>query len=259
MVLPAPHPAAFIPVTDPVTAPAAAAQAPVFRLRGLSKTYGDGPAAVQALREVSLDVARGEFVVMLGPSGSGKSTLLNLMGGLDRPTQGELHFGAQRLDAADEGELTRYRRLHVGFVFQFYNLIPSLTVWENVAFVAELVPHPMPVSQALEQVGLAARAQHFPSQISGGEQQRVAIARAVVKQPEVLLCDEPTGALDCETGKRVLQTLLDIHDRLGTTVVVITHNAVIAALADRVIRLADGRIVGMEHPARRARMEEIFW
>jgi putative ABC transport system ATP-binding protein len=231
----------------------------VFRLVALGKTYGEGAATVHALREVNLEVARGEFLVMLGPSGSGKSTLLNLMGGLDRPSSGELHFGAQRLDGADDATLTRFRREHVGFVFQFYNLIPSLTVWENVALVAELVAHPMPVDVALEQVGLADRAQHFPSEISGGEQQRVAIARAVVKQPAVLLCDEPTGALDCETGKRVLQTLLSIHDRLGTTVVVITHNAVIADLADRVVRLADGRIAAIERPARRARVEDIAW
>ena len=231
----------------------------IFRLRGISKSYGEGAAAVQALREVDLEIAPGEFMVMLGPSGSGKSTLLNLMGGLDRPSSGELHFKDQRLDGADDAALTRYRREHVGFVFQFYNLIPSLTVWENVALVAELVPHPMPVDEALRQVGLRERAHHFPSEISGGEQQRVAIARAVVKQPAVLLCDEPTGALDCDTGKKVLQTLLNIHDQLGTTVVVITHNAVIAELADRVVRLADGRIAGIEQPAHRARVEDIAW
>ena len=232
---------------------------PVFRLLAVGKTYGQGPAAVHALREVNLEVASGEFLVMLGPSGSGKSTLLNLMGGLDRPTTGELHFRSQRLDGADDATLTRFRREHVGFVFQFYNLIPSLTVRENVALVAELVSHPMRVDEALAQVGLSDRAGHFPSEISGGEQQRVAIARAVVKQPAVLLCDEPTGALDCDTGKRVLQTLLNIHERLGTTVVVITHNAVIAELADRVVRLADGRIAAIERPAKRARVEEIAW
>jgi putative ABC transport system ATP-binding protein len=155
--------------------------------------------------------------------------------------------------------LTRFRREHVGFVFQFYNLIPSLTVWENVALVAELVAHPMPVDKALAQVGLTERAKHFPSEISGGEQQRVAIARAVVKRPAVLLCDEPTGALDCQTGKRVLQTLMDVHGQLGTTVVVITHNAVIAELADRVVRLADGRIAAIERPALRCRVEDIQW
>ena len=231
----------------------------MFRLLAVGKTYGEGAAAVHALREVNLEVAAGEFMVMLGPSGSGKSTLLNLMGGLDRPSCGELHFRAQRLDGASDATLTRFRREHVGFVFQFYNLIPSLTVWENVALVAELVPHPMPVDEALKQVGLLDRAHHFPSEISGGEQQRVAIARAVVKQPAVLLCDEPTGALDCETGKRVLQTLLDIHDRLNTTVVVITHNAVIAGLADRVVRLANGRIAALESPVQKVRVEDITW
>jgi putative ABC transport system ATP-binding protein len=231
----------------------------VFRLLAVGKTYGEGAAAVHALREVNLEVAAGEFMVMLGPSGSGKSTLLNLMGGLDRPSCGELHFRAQRLDGASDATLTRFRREHVGFVFQFYNLIPSLTVWENVALVAELVPHPMPVDEALKQVGLLDRAHHFPSEISGGEQQRVAIARAVVKQPAVLLCDEPTGALDCETGKRVLQTLLHIHDRLNTTVVVITHNAVIAGLADRVVRLANGRIAALESPVQKVRVEDIAW
>lgn len=231
----------------------------MFRLLAVGKTYGEGAAAVHALREVNLEVAAGEFMVMLGPSGSGKSTLLNLMGGLDRPSCGELHFRAQRLDGASDATLTRFRREHVGFVFQFYNLIPSLTVWENVALVAELVPHPMPVDEALKQVGLLDRAHHFPSEISGGEQQRVAIARAVVKQPAVLLCDEPTGALDCETGKRVLQTLLHIHDRLNTTVVVITHNAVIAGLADRVVRLANGRIAALESPVQKVRVEDITW
>ena len=231
----------------------------MFRLLAVGKTYGEGAAAVHALREVNLEVAAGEFMVMLGPSGSGKSTLLNLMGGLDRPSCGELHFRAQRLDGASDATLTRFRREHVGFVFQFYNLIPSLTVWENVALVAELVPHPMPVDEALKQVGLLDRAHHFPSEISGGEQQRVAIARAVVKQPAVLLCDEPTGALDCETGKRVLQTLLDIHDRLNTTVVMITHNAVIAGLADRVVRLANGRIAALESPVQKVRVEDIAW
>lgn len=241
------------------SAPARHTGLPVFRLNKLGKTYGQGASAVQALRDVSMEVWPGEFIVLLGPSGSGKSTLLNLMGGLDRPSTGELYFGDQRLDMAEDAELTRFRREHVGFVFQFYNLIPSLTVAENVALVAELVERPMPVDQALEQVGLLDRATHFPSQISGGEQQRVAIARAVVKQPEVLLCDEPTGALDCETGKRVLQTLLAIRERLGTTVIVITHNAVIAGLADCVVHLADGRIERLEPNPRRALLEDLHW
>ena len=231
----------------------------VFLLRGLGKTYGQGDVAVQALRDVDLEIASGEFIVMLGPSGSGKSTLLNLLGGLDVPTAGQWSFQGREMSHASEAELTRYRRAHVGFVFQFYNLIPSLTVHENVALVAGLVERPMPVEQALAQVDLTARARHFPSQLSGGEQQRVAIARAVVKQPEVLLCDEPTGALDCATGKRVLQALLAINAELGTTVVVITHNAAIADLADRVVRLVDGRVASIEQPARRARVEDIQW
>ncbi len=255
MGVPSPKPSALQPSRP---APSAA-QTPVFELRRVCKTYGEGPTTVQALREVTLKVMPGEFIVLLGPSGSGKSTLLNLMGGLDRPSGGELLFGPLHLEAAQDAELTAFRRQHVGFVFQFYNLIPSLTVRENVALVAELVAQPMSVDQALSQVGLAERAQHFPSQLSGGEQQRVAIARAVVKQPSVLLCDEPTGALDCATGKRVLQALLDIHTRLRTTVVVITHNAVIAELADRVVRLADGRVVSDERPARRSTVEAIAW
>ena len=232
---------------------------PIFRLHGLGKTYGQGAAAVHALREVSLEIAPGEFVVLLGPSGSGKSTLLNLMGGLDRPSSGELHFRDQRLDGADDATLTRFRRDHVGFVFQFYNLIPSLTVQENVMLVGELVPHPMPVEEALAQVDLLDRAEHFPAELSGGEQQRVAIARAVVKQPAVLLCDEPTGALDCATGKRVLQALLGIHDRLGTTVVVITHNAVIAAMADRVVYISDGQVARIDRNAEKKTAAELHW
>ena len=243
----------------PHEAVAADAAGTVFRLRGLGKTYGQGSAAVQALREVDLQVEAGEFLVLLGPSGSGKSTLLNLMGGLDRPTQGELWFGTQRLDRATEAELTAYRRRHVGFVFQFYNLIPSLTVQENVALVAELVERPMPVEDALAQVDLLPRAHHFPAELSGGEQQRVAIARAIVKQPQVLLCDEPTGALDCTTGKRVLQALLGINERLRTTVVVITHNAAIAGLAHRVVRLADGRVVSVQAPTQRVGIEQVSW
>ena len=239
--------------------PQVGATAPVFRLKGLGKTYGSGNTAVRALHDVTLDISGGEFLVLLGPSGSGKSTLLNLMGGLDVPSEGELWFRQLQLHGAGEVELTRYRRHHVGFVFQFYNLIPSLTVWENVALVAELVAHPMPVAQALEQVGLTDRAQHFPAQLSGGEQQRVAIARAVVKQPAVLLCDEPTGALDCETGKRVLQALLTVNLALGTTVVVITHNAAIAGLADRVVRLADGTVAGVEHPRRATAVSAVAW
>jgi putative ABC transport system ATP-binding protein len=197
---------------------------------------------VVALRDVDLDIAQGEFVVLLGPSGSGKSTLLNILGGLDTPSSGRVMFGAEDLSAASEAALTAYRRRHVGFVFQFYNLIPSLTVRENIALVTDIVEAPMPVDEAIARVGLTPRADHFPAQLSGGEQQRVAIARAIVKRPQVLLCDEPTGALDYQTGKLVLETIADINLTIGTTAVVITHNAAIAAMADRVVYLGDGRI-----------------
>ena len=216
---------------------------PLIRARGLSKRYASGDGEVWALREVDLDVARGEFVVLLGPSGSGKSTLLNILGGLDVPSSGELRFGAQPLSGADEAALTRYRREHVGFVFQFYNLIPSLTALQNVALVTDISASPMTPHEAMELVGLHERLHHFPAQLSGGEQQRVAIARAIAKRPDVLLCDEPTGALDAETGKVVLDALLHVNTTLGTSTVIITHNAVIAQLADRVLRMRSGRIV----------------
>ena len=219
----------------------------VFFARGLTKIYGDGDTAVHALRGVDLDVQRGEFVVLLGASGSGKSTLLNILGGLDTATSGSAqwtHDGqAHELMGAGDAELTRYRREHVGFVFQFYNLIPSLTAEENVALVTDLADDPMDPADALALVGLAPRRHHFVSQLSGGEQQRVAIARAIAKRPAVLLCDEPTGALDCATGVMVLQAIERVNRELGTTTVVITHNAPIADMADRVLRLADGRIV----------------
>lgn len=219
----------------------------VFQARDLSKVYGAGPSAVHALRGVDLDIRRGEFVVLLGASGSGKSTLLNILGGLDSATSGSArwqHAGsAHELIGATDDELTRYRREHVGFVFQFYNLIPSLTARENVMLVTDLCMQPMDAQAALAMVGLAERADHFVSQLSGGEQQRVAVARAIAKRPAVLLCDEPTGALDCATGIKVLQAMEHINQTLGTTTVVITHNAPIAAMADRVLRLADGRIV----------------
>ena len=231
----------------------------VFVARGLCKRYGSGELAVHALRDVDLDVHRGEFIVLLGPSGSGKSTLLNILGGLDVPSDGELRFGDHVLSGAGEAALTRYRREHVGFVFQFYNLIPSLTVRENVQLVTDIAQHPMPVDEALARVGLTPRRDHFPSQLSGGEQQRVAIARAIVKQPDVLLCDEPTGALDYPTGKRVLEVLVQINEQLGTTVLLITHNVAIAALADRVIRLADGRVAEIVVNARRAKPEDVSW
>ena len=239
--------------------PVSFAQAPVFRAHGLRKTYRAGEVEVVALHAVDLEISRGEFIVLLGPSGSGKSTLLNILGGLDVPTAGEVWFAEHRLDGADEAELTRYRREHVGFVFQFYNLIPSLTVRENVALVTEIAEHPMDIDESLAMVDLLPRQHHFPAQLSGGEQQRVAIARAIVKRPDVLLCDEPTGALDYATGKRVLEAIADINARLGTTAVVITHNAAIAGMADRVVHLGNGRIQRIERPGRRLTPAEISW
>ena len=232
---------------------------PVFTARGLCKVYRTGEVEVHALRDVDLDIGRGEFVVLLGPSGSGKSTLLNILGGLDVPTSGEVRFADHDLSAASEAELTRYRREHVGFVFQFYNLIPSLTVRENVALVTDIATDPMPIDEAIDRVGLTPRRDHFPAQLSGGEQQRVAIARAIVKRPDVLLCDEPTGALDYQTGKLVLEVIARINQELGTTAVVITHNAAIAGMADRVIRLGDGRIVGIETNAHKVSPSELTW
>ena len=232
---------------------------PVFRARALAKTYRMGDAEVQALRGVDLEIGAGEFIVLLGPSGSGKSTLLNILGGLDTPTRGGVTFLDHDLGQADEAALTRYRREHVGFVFQFYNLIPSLTARENVQLVTDIAADPMPAHEALGWVGLGERLDHFPSQLSGGEQQRVAIARAIAKRPQVLLCDEPTGALDYETGKLVLEVIAKINRELGTTAMVITHNAAIAGMADRVLRLGNGRIVGEERPARRLTPAEIRW
>jgi putative ABC transport system ATP-binding protein len=231
----------------------------VFRIRKLSKVYHTGEVDVHALREVDLDVERSEFIVLLGPSGSGKSTLLNILGGLDVPTSGQVLFGERDLSRASEAELTAYRRRHVGFVFQFYNLIPSLTVRENVALVTDIVADPMPVDEAVDRVGLTPRRDHFPAQLSGGEQQRVAIARAVVKRPDVLLCDEPTGALDYETGKLVLEVIERINVELGTTAIVITHNAAIAGMADRVIHLGDGRILGIDANPHKLRPSELSW
>jgi putative ABC transport system ATP-binding protein len=232
---------------------------PVFAARGLAKTYRMGETQIHALRGVDLDIGAGEFIVLLGPSGSGKSTLLNILGGLDSPTSGSILFRKEDLSGADEAALTRYRRQHVGFVFQFYNLIPSLTARENVALVTDISASPMPAAEALQWVGLGERLDHFPSQLSGGEQQRVAIARAIAKRPDVLLCDEPTGALDYETGKLVLEVIARINLELGTTAMVITHNAAISAMADRVLRLGDGRIVGEEKPARKLTPAEISW
>jgi putative ABC transport system ATP-binding protein len=235
------------------------ARAPVFIARRLCKVYRMGEVEVHALRDVDLEIRDGEFIVLLGPSGSGKSTLLNILGGLDRPTSGEARWRDHDLATADETTLTRFRRDHVGFVFQFYNLIPSLTVRENVQLVTDIAPHPMGADEAIELVGLAARADHFPSQLSGGEQQRVAIARAVAKRPDVLLCDEPTGALDYATGKLVLEVIARVNVQLGTTAIVITHNAAIAGMADRVLHLADGRIERATSNARRLRPAELSW
>ena len=231
----------------------------VFHARGLGKTYHTGAVDVRALHDVDLDIVRGEFIVLLGASGSGKSTLLNILGGLDVPTTGEVWFADHRLTGASEAALTEYRREHVGFVFQFYNLIPSLTVRENVALVTDIAPHPMAIDEAIALVGLTPRQDHFPAQLSGGEQQRVAIARAIVKRPEVLLCDEPTGALDYQTGKMVLEVIARINAELGTTAVVITHNAAIAAMADRVVYLADGTIARTERNAQRLAPSELSW
>ncbi|MDE2607637.1 MAG: ABC transporter ATP-binding protein [Burkholderiales bacterium] len=232
---------------------------PVLRARALTKTYGSGDSAVHALRSVDLDIGRGEFVVLLGASGSGKSTLLNILGGLDIPTSGEVWFEDHALHGASDEALTVYRREHVGFVFQFYNLIPSLTVAENVALVTDIAEHPMPVDEALDLVALLPRRNHFPAQLSGGEQQRVAIARAIAKRPLLLLCDEPTGALDYATGKLVLEVIARINQELGTTAVVITHNAAIGGMAHRVLRLADGRIASIEVPSRRLTPAELSW
>ena len=231
----------------------------VFHVESVSKTYQTGAVTVTALRSVSLDLAAGEFIVILGPSGSGKSTLLNILGGLDTPTSGDVRFRDHWLSQADDSGLTQYRREHVGFVFQFYNLIPSLTAFENVSLVTEVAEHAMDPGEALRLVGLTERQNHFPSQLSGGEQQRVAIARAVVKTPEVLLCDEPTGALDYPTAKLVLDVLAHVNEKLHTLVVVITHNTAIAAMADRVIRLSSGAITEITRNTKKARPEELEW
>lgn len=236
-----------------------AGRRPVFTLRGLGKTYRAGATEVEALRGVDLEFYPGEFVVLLGPSGSGKSTLLNLLGGLDVPTTGTVSYLDHELSQADEEALTRFRREHVGFVFQFYNLVPSLTARENVALVTEIAERPLSPDDALGRVGLAERADFFPAQLSGGEQQRVAIARAIAKQPEILLCDEPTGALDYATGKLVLEVLEQINRELGTICVVITHNVAIAAMADRVIHLSSGRVIEEHRNAVRARPDQVAW
>ncbi|MXX60996.1 MAG: ABC transporter ATP-binding protein [Holophagales bacterium] len=241
-------------------APASPAQsAPVFSMRGVTKVYVMGEVEVYALRGVDLELREGEFTVLLGPSGSGKSTLLNILGGLDRPTDGRVTYRDGDLSEAGERALTRYRRRHVGFVFQFYNLIPSLTARENVALVTEIAGDPITPEEALALVGLKYRLDHFPSQMSGGEQQRVAIARAIAKRPDVLLCDEPTGALDISTGIAVLGALEKVNSELGTTTAVITHNAAISAMADRVISLADGLITSDVRNATKQPAATIEW
>ena len=232
---------------------------PVFTVRDLTKTYGDGEAAVHALSGVDLDLFAGELVVLLGPSGSGKSTLLNNLGGLDNPSSGSLLYRGEDLANAGEAELTRYRREAVGFVFQFYNLIPSLTARENVALITEISLDPMRPEEALALVGLTPRMNHFPAQLSGGEQQRVAIARAIAKRPEVLLCDEPTGALDVNTGITVLEAIERINRELGTLAVIITHNAILADMADRVLSMRDGRIVDERVNAVRDSVKNLKW
>lgn len=231
----------------------------LFRAEAITKVYGHGELAVHALRGIDLQLYQGEFVVMLGPSGCGKSTLLNILGGLDVPTDGRVWYHGQDLTRAGDAELTRFRREHVGFVFQFYNLIPSLTARENVAIVTEISPDPMAPEEALSLVGLGNRLDHFPAQLSGGEQQRVAIARAIAKRPVVLLCDEPTGALDSATGIRVLQALEQVNLQLGTTTVIITHNADIARMADRVLTMGDGRIVDEQLNAQRLQADALRW
>ncbi|MEQ1782716.1 MAG: ABC transporter ATP-binding protein [Hyphomonadaceae bacterium] len=233
--------------------------APTFSLRKVGKRYGDGLAAIHALRDVDLDVAEGEMLVLLGPSGSGKSTLLNILGGLDRATSGDVTFRETSLTGMPDEALTRYRRQHVGFIFQFYNLIPSLTARENVELVNEIAENPMPAAEALDLVGLGDRLDHFPAQLSGGEQQRVAVARAIAKRPAVLLCDEPTGALDVRTGIRVLEALMEVSSRFRSTTLLVTHNADVARLGDRVVRFLDGGIRKIETNAGRAAPADLVW
>ena len=227
--------------------------------KGLERTYVTGEVEVRALRGVDVSLRRGELVVLLGPSGSGKSTLLNILGGLDRPTAGELHFDGHDLSAASDADLTKYRRRAVGFVFQFYNLVAGLTARENVSLVTEIADNPMSPDEALAMVGLAERTRHFPAQLSGGEQQRVAVARAIAKRPKILFCDEPTGALDSATGVRVLEALERVNTELNTTILIITHNVGIGEIADRVLRMSDGKIIEETAPNRRMKPSEITW
>jgi len=232
---------------------------PALQAKGLSKVYRTGELEVPALRRVDFDLYEGELVVLLGPSGSGKSTLLNILGGLDRPTTGSVVFHGQDLVQLSDADLTLYRRDHVGFVFQFYNLVASLTARENVELVTEIAPNPMTADEALTLVGLGERMDHFPAELSGGEQQRVAIARAIAKRPGILMCDEPTGALDSKTGILVLQAIAQTNRDLGTTTAVITHNAVIADMADRVIVIGDGRVQEIRENTTKKQPEELTW
>jgi putative ABC transport system ATP-binding protein len=243
----------------PSPAAPSAEREPVFRVRGLKRIYGEGLAAVTALRGIDLDLFASELIVLLGASGSGKSTLLNQLGGLDSPTAGTLLYRGWDLGAADEAGLTGFRRDAVGFVFQAYNLIPSLTARENVALITEICRDPMAPEEALDLVGLTPRMDHFPAQLSGGEQQRVAIARAIAKRPAVLLCDEPTGALDVHTGITVLEAIERINRDLGTLAVIITHNAILADMADRVFTLSDGHIVNVRTNAHRGTVRDLAW
>jgi putative ABC transport system ATP-binding protein len=231
----------------------------VFRATGLTKVYRMGDVEVHALRGIDIELFRGEFVVLLGPSGSGKSTLLNILGGLDHPTAGQVFYEDNELTTYSDNALTRYRRDYVGFVFQFYNLIPSLTARENVALITEIAQNPMDPVEALRLVDMEKRKDHFPAQLSGGEQQRVAIARAIAKRPSVMLCDEPTGALDVKTGVLVMEAIRRVNEELGTTTAVITHNAVISSMADRVIHISDGRIASVVRNANKLSPSELQW
>ncbi|HWP48441.1 MAG TPA: ABC transporter ATP-binding protein [Candidatus Limnocylindrales bacterium] len=247
------------PTTDKIKVLTSSGQKVVFEARNLTKVYRMGEVEVHALRGIDLDLFEGELVVLLGPSGSGKSTLLNILGGLDVPTRGTVHYLDHNLTTYDDSMLTLYRREHVGFVFQFYNLIPSLTARENVALVAEIAEDPMKPEEVLHLVGLSDRMDHFPSQLSGGEQQRVAIARAIVKRPNVLLCDEPTGALDVKTGVMVLEVIERVNRELGTLTAIITHNAIISRMADRVISLSGGKISGIHQNTQKIAARELIW
>lgn len=231
----------------------------VFSAKNLKKIYKIGEVEIQALRGLDLELFENEFIVFLGPSGSGKSTLLNILGGLDNPSSGDVFYKDHNLVKSTPKELTKFRRDHVGFVFQFYNLISSLTAEENIQLITDISANPFSPAEALKLVGLTARAKHFPSQLSGGEQQRIAIARAVAKRPDILLCDEPTGALDVQTGKQVLEAILRVNNEIGTLVCVITHNATIAGLADRVIHLGDGQIKSSYRNSKRKSLDEIEW